>query len=103
MQPDREESFSSKENKQIRLILFCTPWSDPCRQQWEILNTLRKQDVNGTAISKIDLDISPELANRWSIHSIPTTLLMKGDREIDRFIGLLSADKLQALLTRKRN
>lgn len=98
MQPSGQHSFSETGNTGIRLVLFCTSWSIPCRQQGEILDNLCNHYGNDTEITKIDIDHSPEFADRWTIQAIPTTLLLSGDREIDRFIGLLSVDMLQAIL-----
>lgn len=98
MQPGRQHSFSVTRNTGTRLVLFCTSWSTPCRQQWEILDLLCSYYGNDKEITRIDIDRSPEFAARWAIQTIPTTLLLRGDREIDRFIGLLSADRLKTIL-----
>lgn len=102
MQSSQPQPFPQTDNRRIRLILFCTSWSAPCKQQWEIIDKTCNRDSNDIEVSKIDLDRLPDLADRWSIHSIPTTLLMSGDREINRFIGLLSADKLQLIVNEQR-
>lgn len=98
MQSGRQHSFSATRNPGTRLVLCCTSWSTPCRQQWKILDTLCDHYGNDTAITRIDIDHSPEFADSWAIQTIPTTLLLNGDRKIDRFIGLLSADRLKTIL-----
>lgn len=98
MKQSGQHSFFKKGNKGIHLVLFCTAWSTPCRQQWEILDNLCKPFEDDMEITKIDLDHTPEAAERWTIQSIPTILLLNGNKEIDRFIGLLSAERLQTVL-----
>ncbi len=99
MDANRQNSLSVKRNQGLHLLLFSTPWSKPCKQQWEIINNFLSSTENDTEIASIDIDCSPELADKWAIQSIPTTILLNGNREIDRFIGLLSADRIQAILT----
>jgi len=42
---------------------------------------------DGWVIRRIDVRQEPQLAERWRIHSTPTTLLLRGGREVDRILG----------------
>lgn len=99
MQASRQYPFSVTGKTGIRLLLFCTSWSTPCRQQQEILDTFCNQYGNEKVITCINIDRLPHLADRWEIQTIPTALLLDGNREINRFIGLLSVERLRGILT----
>ena len=93
-----QASIVTNDDKAVQLVLFSASWSAPCRQQCEILDNFCRTHGNGLEITKIDIDRSPEFAMRWTIQSIPTTLLLSGNREISRFIGILSTSRLQTIV-----
>lgn len=41
----------------------------------------------GWVVRRIDVRHEPQLADRWRIHTTPTTLLILGGREVDRILG----------------
>ena len=97
---EKETSTLAESQKKLNLVLFCTSWSTPCREQIQILDRFYDQYRNETAMNLIYLDRSPGDADKWGIQSIPTTLLMDGDKEIDRFVGLHTLDRLNAIFKR---
>jgi thioredoxin-like negative regulator of GroEL len=99
MLPSDQMTFRETQSTGLQLMLFCTSWSTPCRQQWEILDKFcLEPGGKNMQIVRIDIDRSPEFADKWTIQTIPTTLLVDGNREIDRFIGLLSPDRLKGIV-----
>lgn len=96
MQINKEASLTGS-NKRLTLVLFCTSWSVPCRKQFDVLDQFCDQRGSYVAINRIYIDRSPDEADKWSIQSIPTTLLMDGEKEVDRFVGLLSLDRLDSI------
>jgi hypothetical protein len=71
---------------------FVTPGCPQCRAMDEsIEESLR----HGWAIRRVDLATDPFTAQRWRIHSTPTTLLVREGREVDRILGPVSFDELQ--------
>ena len=46
-------------------------------------------------VAKVDVDASPELAQRYGIQSIPTLILFRGGRVVDKRLGALPKDDLR--------
>lgn len=63
-----------------------------------IIEQLQKE---GYDIKIIDSDKEKKLVKRFRIESLPTTLILQDDKEIDRFVGQISADELRKRLTKK--
>jgi S1-C subfamily serine protease len=73
-------------------IEFVTHGCPQCRaMEAPIQESLRQ----GWAIRQVDVARDPFTAQRWRIHSTPTTLLIRDGREIDRILGPVSWDELQ--------
>jgi thioredoxin len=83
-------SFDAEVTKNPGLVLidFWAPWCAPCRMQTPILEKLSLQQDLSVTIAKINTDENPDLAQQFNISSIPTLILIKGGKEVDRFVGV---------------
>jgi len=78
----------------VTLVDFDAPWCVPCRAQQPIIDALKKHYQGKAAIKKIDIDENQDIALHLGIQSIPTIILFKEGREVNRFIGLQTGDTL---------
>ncbi|WP_242607366.1 thioredoxin [Comamonas thiooxydans] len=68
-------------------VRFWAEWCSPCRTMSPIFKDVA-QDMQGTVLfGEVDLDQAPELAGRYGVQSIPTVLLFKDGKVIDRLTG----------------
>ena len=83
----------------IVLVDFWAPWCGPCKMQTPILEKFSKSSEVTAKITKLNTDASPETAQKFGIHSIPTIIIFKDGKEIERLIGVQPesslADKLK--------
>lgn len=85
----------------VVLVDFYADWCKPCQRQGEILKTLEKTaSVNQAKIVKVNVDHHPELAKKFQANALPTILVMKQGKIIERQQGLASAAKITSLLKR---
>jgi len=81
------------------LVDCWAPWCGPCRMIAPILDELAAQSAGRYRIAKLNVDENPQTASRFNIASIPTMLIFKDGRLIDRLIGAQPkqaiADRLQ--------
>lgn len=80
------------------LIDFWASWCGPCRMQSPIIDALGEETQDTAVIAKIDIDENPELAAQYAVMSIPTLLLMKRGKEVERRTGVTSKVKLHSML-----
>lgn len=77
------------------LVDFWATWCGPCMRQGPIVEELAEE---GYAVGKVDVDQELALAQKYSVMSIPTLIVFKGGKEVNRVIGLSSKEKLKSLL-----
>lgn len=69
-------------------------------QQCEEMHRTTEQAIkNGWVIRRIDTKREPHVAMRWHITNVPTTVLVRNGREIDRILGPIGYPDLQKRLT----
>ncbi|MEZ3164878.1 thioredoxin family protein [Halorubrum sp. RMP-47] len=94
---DSAASFNEAvaENDQV-IVDYFADWCGPCKQQTPIL-----EELSGTIdapVLGVDIDEFNGLAAEAGVRSIPTVAIYRGGEEIERFVGVTSADKIRAAL-----
>ena len=74
---------------------FTATWCGPCQQFKPIMEGLKS---DGLQIEIIDNDSNEDLARKFLVRSVPTTIIMDGDEEIERFIGAKTKQLIESSL-----
>ena len=70
------------------VLLDCwAPWCGPCRMVGPIMDQLARESGGRYRIAKLNVDENPRTAAQFQIQSIPTMLIFKDGKLIDRLIG----------------
>jgi thioredoxin 1 len=65
-----------------------------------LLAQLARKERTRLKVMRIDVDGQPELAERFKVADVPTLVLVKGKRVVDRLDGRVSAPKIESMLER---
>jgi thioredoxin 1 len=80
------------------LLDFGATWCGPCKALEPAVAALAKEYGDRITISKLDIDEAPQTAQRFGIMAVPTVILLKGGKEVHRFTGVQSKEKIASLI-----
>ncbi len=69
------------------LVDFWASWCGPCQMASPVLEEIAKEYEGKLKVTKVNVDEEPTLAQKYSVMSIPTVVLFKDGKEIDRQVG----------------
>lgn len=75
------------------LIDFWAAWCGPCRMVGPVVDKIAEEHPE-YKICKIDVDAQPELAGQFSVMSIPTLLVFKEGKMVNKTVGVASKEAL---------
>lgn len=76
---------------------FWAAWCGPCKMLGPIVAQIAEEHTE-VKVCKIDIDAQEALAKKYSIMSIPTVILFKNGAPVNTSVGLVSKEKLLAML-----
>lgn len=69
------------------LVDFWAAWCGPCRMIAPMIDQLAGEFAGRAIIAKLNVDENPVTASRFGVRSIPTLLIIRDGREVDRIVG----------------
>jgi thioredoxin 1 len=93
-----DSNFSQLVSSGLILVDFFADWCGPCRMLTPILETLASDMADTITIVKLDVDHAQKTTASFQITSVPTLILFKNGKEINRIVGLKDLDTLKKIV-----
>ena len=82
----------------IAVVDFWAPWCGPCRAIAPVLDEIAEEYKGKVKVAKINVDENRKLAGNHGVMSIPTMILFKNGKPLDKIIGLVPKERLKELM-----
>ena len=92
-----DRNFEQTTKSYPLLVVDCwAAWCAPCRAIAPIVEELAKEYQGKVVFGKLNVDENPETTQRFGVMAIPTLLVMKDGQEVDRVVGIVPKNQLEA-------
>lgn len=92
-----DSNFNEIVNKHpLALIDFWASWCGPCRALAPTIEELAKEYAGEVFVGKLNVDENPQTAECFQVFSIPTVLIMKDGKEVERIVGCVPKEHIKA-------
>ena len=83
----------------VPVLLDCwADWCGPCHMLAPTIDALARDYAGRALVAKLDVDANPATAGRFDVRSIPTMLLFRDGRLVDRLVGVQPRGAIDAKL-----
>ncbi len=91
-----DKNFEDKvlKSNKIALIDFWAPWCGPCQIMGPIIEETAKEIGGKAIVGKLNVDESPETAQKYGVMSIPTIIIFKNGELAKQIVGVQSKEVL---------
>lgn len=76
----------------IKVVDFWAVWCGPCKMMNPIVEELETELKDQVEFEKVNVDENQEKAQKYGVLSIPTYVIEKEGKEVDRLIGARSKE-----------
>ena len=90
------------ENTLVMVDFFAT-WCGPCQMFSPIVEQVEDKYDGDLTVVKVDIDENSDIAEKYTIQSVPTTILFKNGEAVERVSGLLSLSHCSELIEKHLN
>jgi thioredoxin-like negative regulator of GroEL len=80
------------------LAFFTDKRSGPARRMESLLAHLARKERGRLRLRRVDVERNPELAQRLRVEVVPTLLLIKDKRVVERLEGRVSAPRIEEMI-----
>ena len=76
-------------SSELTIVDFWAPWCGPCRKLGPVLDEVAKEFEGKLKVVKLNTDENLKTAKEYSVSSLPTLLILKDGKAVERLVGLM--------------
>lgn len=79
----------------VVVVDFFATWCGPCKMLSPVFESLAEEMEDQAGFFKVDIDESMDLAQRFTVTTVPTVIVFKDGQEKDRLVGFIPKKSLK--------
>ena len=89
-----KENFNDLINEEkLTLVDFYADWCGPCKALGPVIEEIAEENKN-INVGKVNVDNERDLAVQFGVRSIPTMIIFKNGKEVNRLVGFLPKEQI---------
>jgi len=81
-------NFAAQVKSGVTLVDFWASWCMPCKMMAPILNEVADEIGERAKVAKLNVENHRSASAKYGVRNIPTMILFKNGKEINRFVGV---------------
>lgn len=82
------------------MVDYYADWCGPCRMAAPIIDEISETYKDKLMVGKVDVDTSSRVASKFNVMSIPTVILFKDGKEVERRVGFGGKELYLEMITK---
>jgi len=83
-----DTNFAAMVKNGLTLVDFWASWCMPCKMMAPVLNEVAEELGDKARVAKLDVESNRASSAKYGVRNIPTMILFKNGKEINRFVGV---------------
>lgn len=93
-----DAAFNETIKDGVTLVDFWATWCPPCRKLGPIVEEVALEIGDRAVVAKLDVDHNKQTARAYAVQSIPTIIIFKNGKVVERYVGVQPKAKLIAAI-----
>jgi len=89
-----DKNFNQQTKNRLVLVDFWAAWCAPCRMMAPVLNDVAGELNGSSYVGKVNIEQYQSLAQKFQVRNIPTMILFKDGKEVNRIVGVKNKEFL---------
>lgn len=94
-----DDNFEQLTESGVTLVDFFAEWCGPCRMLAPVLEEVASELQGKATFAKLDIDKATATAGKFQVTSVPTLILFKDGKEVNRIVGLRDAAHIKEFVS----
>lgn len=78
----------------LKVFCFSASWCGPCKAMKPVIQSIADDNKDKFEFVFVDIEESPDMAKSYGIRGVPTYVVVKDDKEVERISGATTKDKM---------
>ena len=93
-----DDNFEDKIKSGVVLVDFFADWCGPCRMLTPVIESVAEEMAGKASFGKLDIDQNQKVAGQYQVTSVPTLILYKDGKEVNRLVGLRDSEAITSFV-----